>query len=92
MLIIPTIDKVKQNCALKTFLMNLKVKQRLIEFFIHTLVVWWVKYDTQVDTKMPAFWCQQCRCGENVGEGLKTCWRRSSTNQNPARHRAAKPG
>ena len=64
-------------------------------------VVWWVKYNTQVDTKMlasdwllfiaanqkPAFWCRQCRCGENVGEGLKTCWRRSLANQNPSRHR-----
>ena len=64
-------------------------------------VVWWVKYNTQIDTKMlasdwlrfiaanqkPAFWCRQCRCGENVGEGQKTCWRRSLANQNPSRHR-----
>ena len=39
----------------------------------------------------PAFWCRQCRWGENVGEGLKTCWRGPATNQNAARHRATEP-
>ena len=64
-----------------------------------------VKKNAHVDTKMlasdwllqiavnqkPDFWCRQCRCGKDVG-GLKKCWRTSTANQKPARHRRWIPG